>query len=88
MIYVESPRLHPKVFRDLWGLTNWETSIVLEMSERTVAAYCASANARSKRNPSIAVERLTYQQHQAWIKEGRIPPNQQMLPPNSTLLAA
>ena len=66
-------RIHPHVFRDGWALTNWETALVLEVSERTVAAYCASPGATSKRSPSASVERLTYEQHQAWLRQGRLP---------------
>jgi hypothetical protein len=68
-----SERIHPQVFRDGWALTNWETASVLQLSERTIVAYCASAGSTSKRNPSVSVERLAYHQHQSWLKEGRIP---------------
>jgi len=66
-------RIHPRVFRDGWGLTNWETASVLQLSERTIVAYCASPSSTSKRNPSASVEIVTYNQHQTWLSEGRLP---------------
>jgi len=66
-------RIHPCVFRDGWALTNWETASVLQLSERTIVAYCASPGSTSKRNPSMSVQRITYDQHQIWLSEGRLP---------------
>jgi len=66
-------RIHPCVFRDGWALSNWETASVLELSERTIVAYCASPGATSRRNPSVAVEKITFDQHQTWLKQGRSP---------------
>lgn len=61
--------MHPCVFRDTWGLTNWQTASVLGLSERTIVAYCASPNTASRRNPSLSVQRLTFNQHQIFLNE-------------------
>lgn len=61
--------MHPRVFRDTWSLTNWQTASVLGLSERTIVAYCASPNAVSRRNPSPSVQRITFNQHQIFLNE-------------------
>jgi hypothetical protein len=64
--------MHPCLFRDTWGLTNWETALVLGLSERTIVAYCASPNSVSRRNPSPSVGRITFIKHQAFLAERKL----------------
>jgi hypothetical protein len=61
--------MHPHIFRDTWQLTNWETAVYLGLSERSIIAYCASVNSTSRRNPSLAVQRLTFIQHQTMLSK-------------------
>jgi DNA-binding XRE family transcriptional regulator len=61
--------MHPHIFRDTWGLTNWEAASLLGLSERTIVAYCSSSGSISRRNPSLAVQRLTFIQHQNMLNK-------------------
>jgi hypothetical protein len=61
--------MHPCAFRDTWSLTNWQTASLLGLSERTIAAYCASPSSSSRRNPSLSVQQITFIRHQALLTE-------------------
>jgi hypothetical protein len=64
--------MHPRVFRDTWGLSNSQTALLLGLSERTIVAYCASRNSSSRRNPSASVGKLTFIQHQALLNKEKV----------------
>jgi hypothetical protein len=70
---LDSSRMHPCVFRDIWGLTNWQTALQLEVSERTIVAYCVSSSSVSRRNPSIAIQKITFSKHQSFLNQGLFP---------------
>jgi len=72
---LDSSRMHPCLFRDIWGLTNWQTALQLEVSERTIVAYCASSGSISRRNPSIAIQKITFSKHQSFLNQGLLPKN-------------
>ena len=79
---LDLPEMCPLKFRDAWGLSNPQTSLLLGIGEESLKSYQAPDNSKRKRSPSASVKIAAALWTREFLHNGEIPIHPSLIPEN------
>ena len=76
------PEMCPLKFRDAWGLSNPQVSLLLGIGEESLRSYKAPSDSKRKRNPSASVKIAAALWTREFLHKGEIPIHPNLIPEN------